>query len=102
MEFIFSSIIIGLVILTIILLIVLLSKVKQNESTIINSKLLDYEKKLDSYEKNLKDEFERNRKENQERNCKRNETGNEEIRDTAGVRRIVEADRDTVRSCARN
>lgn len=62
MEFLFPSIIIGLITIVIVLLIILLLKVKQNESSIINSKLLEYEKKLDNYDKNLKDEFERNRK----------------------------------------
>ena len=79
MEFIFPSIIIGLVIITIVLLIILLLKVKQNESSIINSKLLDYEKKLDNYEKNLKDEFERNRKENSESNRASRKESNETI-----------------------
>ena len=79
MEFIFPSIIIGLVIITIVLLIILLLKVKQNESSIINSKLLDYEKKLDNYEKNLKDEFERNRKENSESNREARKESNETI-----------------------
>lgn len=79
MEFIFPSVIIGLVILAIVLLFVLLSKVKQNESSIINSKLLDYEKKLDSYEKNLKDEFERNRKENSDSNRESRKESNETI-----------------------
>lgn len=79
MEFIFTSIIIGLVIITIVLLIILLLKVKQNESSIINSKLLDYEKKLDNYEKNLKDEFERNRKENSESNRESRKESNETI-----------------------
>ncbi len=79
MEFIFPSIIIGLVIITIALLIILLLKVKQNESSIINSKLLDYEKKLDNYEKNLKDEFERNRKENSESNRESRKESNETI-----------------------
>ena len=79
MEFIFPSIIIGLVIITIVLLIILLLKVKQNESSIINSKLLDYEKKLDNYEKNLKDEFERNRKENSESNRESRKESNETI-----------------------
>ena len=79
MEFIFPSIIIGLVIITIVLLIILLLKVKQNESNIINSKLLDYEKKLDNYEKNLKDEFERNRKENSESNRESRKESNETI-----------------------
>lgn len=79
MEFIFPTIIIGLVIITIVLLIILLLKVKQNESSIINSKLLDYEKKLDNYEKNLKDEFERNRKENSESNRESRKESNETI-----------------------
>lgn len=79
MEFIFPSIIIGLGIITIVLLIILLLKVKQNESSIINSKLLDYEKKLDNYEKNLKDEFERNRKENSESNRESRKESNETI-----------------------
>ena len=79
MEFIFPSIIIGLVIITIVLLIILLLKAKQNESSIINSKLLDYEKKLDNYEKNLKDEFERNRKENSESNRESRKESNETI-----------------------
>ena len=79
MGFIFPSIIIGLVIITIVLLIILLLKVKQNESSIINSKLLDYEKKLDNYEKNLKDEFERNRKENSESNRESRKESNETI-----------------------
>ena len=79
MEFIFPSIIIGLVRITIVLLIILLLKVKQNESSIINSKLLDYEKKLDNYEKNLKDEFERNRKENSESNRESRKESNETI-----------------------
>ena len=79
MEFIFPSIIIGLVIISIVLLIILLLKVKQNESSIINSKLLDYEKKLDNYEKNLKDEFERNRKENSESNRESRKESNETI-----------------------
>lgn len=79
MGFIFPSIIIGLVIITIVLLIILLLKVKQNESSIINSKLLDYEKKLDNYEKNLKDEFERNRKENSESNRESRKESNEII-----------------------
>lgn len=79
MEFIFPTIIIGLVIINIVLLIILLLKVKQNESSIINSKLLDYEKKLDNYEKNLKDEFERNRKENSESNRESRKESNETI-----------------------
>lgn len=79
MEFIFPTIIIGLVIITIVLLIIILLKVKQNESSIINSKLLDYEKKLDNYEKNLKDEFERNRKENSESNRESRKESNETI-----------------------
>lgn len=68
MELVFFCIITVFVIITVILLVVILTKTNQSESTIIDSKLLDYEKKLDSYEKNLKDEFERNRKENSENN----------------------------------
>ena len=79
MEFVFPSIIIGLVTISIVLLIILLLKVKQNESSIINSKLLDYEKKLDNYEKNLKDEFERNRKENSESNRESRKESNQTI-----------------------
>lgn len=79
MEFLFPSIIIGLITIVIVLLIILLLKVKQNESSIINSKLLEYEKKLDNYDKNLKDEFERNRKENSESNRESRKESNETI-----------------------
>lgn len=59
----------SLIVLTItgiILLIILLVKHNGSNQNVLNNKLDDYEKKLDSYEKNLKDEFERNRKENSE------------------------------------
>ncbi len=68
MDLVFFCIITVFVVIAVILLVILLLKIKQNEIGIINIKLMDYEKKLDVYEKNLKDEFERNRKENSENN----------------------------------
>lgn len=79
MELIFFCIITGSIVIAIILLIILFIKIKQNEITGINIKLMDYEKKLDLYEKNLKDEFERNRKENSENNRESRKESNETI-----------------------
>lgn len=64
--FILLSILIVLAITGIVLMIVLLVKHNGSNQNVLNDKLCDYEKKLDSYEKNLKDEFERNRKETTE------------------------------------
>lgn len=55
-----------LVSLNLILLLFLLFKNKNSNQNIIDKKLEDYEKKLDSYEKGFKDEFERNRRESAE------------------------------------
>lgn len=63
MEQLFSYVIVIFVIINMILLFIILSKSRQNNIDILNTKLLDYEKKLDSYDKRLRDEFERNRKE---------------------------------------
>lgn len=60
------SVLIALAVAGIILLIILLVKHNNSSSNVLNDKLGVYEKKLDSYEKNLKDEFERNRKETTE------------------------------------
>lgn len=62
----FLSVITVLVLVCIVLSIVLIKKNQSSDSGIISDKLVDYERKLDSYEKNLKDEFERNRKETSE------------------------------------
>lgn len=64
--FILLSVLIALAITGIILMIVLLVKHNGSDQNVLNDKLGIYEKKLDSYEKNLKDEFERNRKETTE------------------------------------
>ncbi|MBO4435456.1 MAG: DNA recombination protein RmuC [Fibrobacter sp.] len=53
----------SLLIITIALLIILLLKNRQNDDDSLVPKMLDFEKKLDNYDKNLKDEFERNRNE---------------------------------------
>lgn len=55
-----------LVLVGIVLSIVLVKKSHNSDSGILSEKLGKYELKLDSYEKNLKDEFERNRKETSE------------------------------------
>ena len=68
MELVFFCIITALLVVNAILLVVLLSKAKKDDSDIVKAKLSDYESKLDLYEKDLKDEFERNRKENSESN----------------------------------
>lgn len=60
------SVSVGLATIGIILMIVLVVKQAGNSQNVLNSKLGDYEKKLDTYEKNLKDEFARNRKETTE------------------------------------
>ena len=52
-----------LVSLNLILLVLFILKNKNSNQNIIDKKLEDYEKKLDSYEKNFKDEFERSRRE---------------------------------------
>ena len=57
------SVITVLVVVGIALAIVLIKKSQNSESGILTEKIGHYESKLDSYEKNLKDEFERNRKE---------------------------------------
>lgn len=63
---IFLSIITFLVLIGIVLSIVLINKSKNTDSFIISDKLDIYEKKLEGYEKNLKDEFALNRKETSE------------------------------------
>ena len=60
------SVITVLVLVGIVLSIVLIKKSHNSNSGILSEKLGKYESKLDSYEKNLKDEFERNRKETSE------------------------------------
>ncbi|MCR4662866.1 MAG: DNA recombination protein RmuC [Endomicrobiaceae bacterium] len=55
-----------LVSLNLILTVFLILKSKDVNQDIINKKLEDYERKLDSYEKGFKDEFERNRRESAE------------------------------------
>lgn len=60
------SVITVLVVVGIALAIVLIKKSQNSESGILTEKIGHYESKLDSYEKNLKDEFERNRKETSE------------------------------------
>lgn len=68
MELVFFCILTVCSIIAVVLLSILLVKTKQSDTGAINTKLFDYERKLDAYEKNLKDEFERNRKENSESN----------------------------------
>lgn len=63
---IFLSVITFFVLIGIVLSIVLLKRSHNTDSGIISDKLAIYEQKLDSYEKNLKDEFARNRKETSE------------------------------------
>ncbi len=63
---IFLSVIIVLVVVGIVLMSLLLKKSKNSDSGIISDKLGLYEKKLEVYEKNLKDEFALNRKETSE------------------------------------
>lgn len=46
-----------------VLLIVIISKIRASSSGALSERLIGYENRLDSYEKNLKDEFARNRKE---------------------------------------
>ncbi|MDE5579880.1 MAG: DNA recombination protein RmuC [Treponemataceae bacterium] len=60
---IFLSVITIFVLIGIVLSIVLIKRSRNTDSGIISDRLAVYEQKLDSYEKNLKDEFERNRKE---------------------------------------
>lgn len=60
---IFLSVITFFVLIGIVLSIVLIKRSRNTDSGIISDRLAVYEQKLDSYEKNLKDEFERNRKE---------------------------------------
>ena len=60
---IFLSVITVFVLIGIVLSIVLIKRSRNTDSGIISDRLAVYEQKLDSYEKNLKDEFERNRKE---------------------------------------
>lgn len=55
-----------LVSLNLILLVFFILKNKNNSNDTISKKFEDYEKKLASYEKNLKDEFERSRRESTE------------------------------------
>ena len=55
-----------LVSLNLALMVYFLLKSKNSNQNIINKKLEDYEKKLDSYKKDVKDEFERNRRESTE------------------------------------
>ena len=55
-----------LVSLNLILLVFFILKNKSNGNDTISKKFEDYEKKLASYEKNLKDEFERSRRESTE------------------------------------
>ena len=52
-----------LLLTSILLSIFIISKIRNSNSAILLEQLKNYEKKLDAYEKNLKDEFERNRKE---------------------------------------
>ena len=63
---IFLSVITVLVVVGIVLMSLLLKKSKDSDSGIISDKLGLYEKKLEVYEKNLKDEFALNRKETSE------------------------------------
>ncbi|MGI5059171.1 DNA recombination protein RmuC [Treponema pectinovorum] len=67
------SVLLVLAIIGIVFQIVLLLKFKGSNQNVLNDKLVDYEKKLEVYERNLKDEFERNRKETSEseRNSRR-------------------------------
>lgn len=58
--------IIVLVSINLILFLLFVVKNKNSNQDIINKKLEDYEKKLDLYEKDFKDEFERNRRESAE------------------------------------
>ncbi len=55
-----------LVSINLILILLVLFKNKNSNQDVINKKLEDYEKKLDSYEKGFKDEFERSRRESTE------------------------------------
>lgn len=57
-----------LLLTSILLSIFIISKIRNSNSAILLEQLKNYEKKLDAYEKNLKDEFERNRKETSETN----------------------------------
>lgn len=66
---IFLSVIAVLVSVGIVLSVVLIRKSYQTDPRNISDRLAVYEQKLDSYEKNLKDEFERNRKETSESTC---------------------------------
>jgi len=62
------SIVLVFALIGIILSIIIISKNKKSDSGVLSERLGDYEKKLNSYEKNLKDEFARNRKETSEQN----------------------------------
>lgn len=62
------STITALVFVGIVLSIVLIRKSHKSDSGVLSERLGVYEQKLDSYEKNLKDEFARNRKESLETN----------------------------------
>ncbi len=57
-----------LVLVGVVLSIVLIRKSHKSDSGVLSERLGVYEQKLDSYEKNLKDEFSRNRKESSETN----------------------------------
>lgn len=63
---IFLSVIAIFVLVSIVLSVILIRRSHNTDSGIISDKLAAYEQKLDSYEKNLKDEFGRNRKETSE------------------------------------
>lgn len=66
--FILFSTVIFFNLIGIALIIALLVKSKKSDSGTLSERLVKYEDKLDSYEKNLKDEFARNRKETSESN----------------------------------
>lgn len=66
MDFYFFLVLSVFGLLVLILLIIILAKHKKSDTSIIGNSLITFEKKIDTYEKNLKDEFERNRKESAE------------------------------------
>ena len=81
MEFYLLLVVAVFVVAGLILSIVIIGKIRASSSVALSERLENYENRLDSYEKDLKDEFARNRKETSESNADSRKENRETLMD---------------------
>ena len=81
MEFYLLLVVTVFVVAGLILSIVIIGKIRASSSVALSERLENYENRLDSYEKDLKDEFARNRKETSESNADSRKENRETLMD---------------------